>query len=159
MKKEKINLLFVCTGNTCRSPMAEQMFADYLKRNKNSQLAEVSSAGIYADNGRPMTPEAAGVLAEMGLTVKPHKSRLLTVDLIQNADVIVCMTENHRTALTHTFTYEAAMSDGKTRVVGTVKELIGEDLNDPFGQGVEAYRVTANALTKMLEPLYKFINK
>ncbi|MBR6788564.1 MAG: hypothetical protein IKM44_02010 [Clostridia bacterium] len=159
MKKDKINVLFICTGNTCRSPMAEQMFADYIKKNKMSAVVSVSSAGIYADNGRPMTPESAGVLAELGLTVYPHKSRLLTVDLIQNANVIVCMTEGHRNALVHTFTYEAAMSDGEQRITGTVKELVGEEVNDPYGQGVDAYRKTAGLLTKMLEPLRQYILK
>ena len=59
-KREKVNVLFVCTGNTCRSPMAEQIFSDYLRRNKCASMADVSSAGVYAENGKPMTAEAVG---------------------------------------------------------------------------------------------------
>ncbi len=152
-KKEKVNVLFVCTGNTCRSPMAEQLFSDWLKKEKAASVADVSSAGIYAENGKPMTPEAAGVLFEMGISVRPHKSRLLTIDVIQNADVIVCMTEDHREALLHSFSYLAAASDGRYRIVGTVRELTGEDVCDPFGRGVDAYRAAANAISAMCAPL------
>ena len=74
--------------------MAEQIFADHLRRNKCLSMADVSSAGIFADNGRSMTAEAVGVLSEMGMTIKPHKSRRITVDILQNADVIVCMGED-----------------------------------------------------------------
>ena len=59
-KREKVNVLFVCTGNTCRSPMAEQIFSEYLRRNKCASMADVSSAGVFADNNRPMQPEAVG---------------------------------------------------------------------------------------------------
>lgn len=158
-KKGKVNLIFVCTGNTCRSPMAEQLFADYVRANKCASIVDISGAGMAADNGRPMTPEAAGVLAEMGLTVKPHRSRLLTVDLIQNADIIVCMTEEHRRALLASPTYAFADSDGGYRIVGTVAELTGEEVVDPYGRGVEAYRAAAEALKKMCPPLLDVVKR
>lgn len=158
-KREKVNVLFVCTGNTCRSPMAEQLFADHLRRNKCAALAEVSSAGIYADAGSPMTPEAAGALTELDVTVRPHRSRPLTIDVIQNADVIVCMTEEHRNALFASDAYNYAASDGEFRIVGTVGELTGEEVEDPYGRGMDAYRQAAASLVKMCVPLESAVRK
>ena len=159
IKREKVNVLFVCTGNTCRSPMAEQLFSDYLRRKKSSSVADVSSAGVYADNGRPMPPEAVGVLSEMGVTVKPHKSRLLTVDILQNADIIVCMTEAHRAELLDSTAYAYAASDGNYRIIGTARELIGEDIADPYGRGMDAYRVAAHNIMRLCAPLEDAVRK
>ncbi len=159
VKKEKVNVLFVCTGNTCRSPMAEQIFIEWLRSKKYSGIADVSSAGIYANDGMSMTPEAARALMDTGLTVRPHKSRSLTVDLLQNADIIVCMTEGHRRALLSSPSYAFASSDGIFRIIGTVEELTGEEVPDPFGCGMEAYNRTAEILTAMCEPLYDAIVK
>ena len=139
--------------------MAEQLFADHLRRNKCASIADVSSAGIYADSGSPMTPEAAGTLVELNVTVKPHRSRLLTVDVIQNADIIVCMTEEHRNALFASDAYNFAASDGQLRIVGTVGELTGEDVEDPFGKGMDAYRKTAECLIGMCAPLEAEVRK
>ncbi len=158
-KREKVNVLFVCTGNTCRSPMAEQIFSDHLRRCKCASMADVSSAGVFADNGRPMPAEAVGVLSELNLTVKPHKSRRITVDILQNADVIVCMSEENRTELLCSPAYNFAASDGNYRIVGTAGELIGEDIPDPYGRGIEAYRKTAEMLLRMCAPLEAAVRK
>lgn len=139
--------------------MAEQIFADYLRKNKCASLADVSSAGIYADTGIAMTPEAAGALTELDITVRPHRSRPLTVDVLQNADIIVCMTEEQRLALFESDTYNFAASDGAFRIVGTVGELTGEDLGDPFGRGMDAYRAAADCLMRMCAPLEAFVRK
>ena len=152
-------MLFVCTGNTCRSPMAEQIFSEYLRRNKCASMADVSSAGVYADNGRPMQPEAVGALSEMDLTIRPHKSRRVTVDILQNADVIVCMSEENREELLHSAAYGFAASDGNFRIVGTAGELIGEDVPDRDGGGRDADRRTPGLLVRLCAPLEAAVRK
>ena len=152
-KREKVNILFVCTGNTCRSPMASQIFDDFIKRKGYSAIANIASAGLYADNDVPMTDEASKTLADLNITPHPHKSVRLTIDLIQNSDIIVCMTTEHRDALVAMPVYKFAQSDGATRIFGSVVELTGEEVPDPFGSGLDAYRMTAVSLMKMCQPL------
>ncbi|MBU9724367.1 MULTISPECIES: low molecular weight protein arginine phosphatase [Bacillaceae] len=84
------NILFVCTGNTCRSPMAEAIF---LK--EQSGKFEVKSAGIHAIEGMPMSEGAQTVLSNRNM-IDNHKSSVLSRDLIDWADVVLTMTENHR---------------------------------------------------------------
>ncbi len=155
-KKPKINVLFICTGNTCRSPMAERIFAAYCKGKHVKYKPVVSSAGLYAASGDPMTLEAADVLSLLGVDVgSAHFSRPVTVDLLQNADIIVCMTKEHKDALLSSRAYEYASSDLRERIVGSVGELTGKDVPDPYGKGLEAYGETARALQEMCAPLFE----
>ncbi len=63
----KLNIIFVCTGNTCRSPMAEFLFKDYLKQKKRSADFTVSSAGLLAEKGSALSPQADAVLTDLGV--------------------------------------------------------------------------------------------
>ncbi|MBP5593231.1 MAG: low molecular weight protein arginine phosphatase [Clostridia bacterium] len=156
--KPKINILFVCSGNTCRSPMAERIFAAYCKGKRCPYKPIVKSAGLFANDGDPMTSQAIDVLGLLGIdSSTPHQAKLLTVDVLQNADIIVCMTEGIKQQLLMSRSYEYASSDLKTRLVGCVKELTGEDVPDPYGRGLEAYGETARALTKMCQPLFEIM--
>ena len=150
----RLNLVFVCTGNTCRSPMAEYIFKDFLRKKKMFTKYAVSSSGVYATDGDKMTKEAAAACTEMGVkTDGKHKARLLTIDIIQNADIIVCMTDAHRQSLTASKTYLYASGDGAARIIGTAAELIGSDIDDPYGGGEAEYRAAAESILSMCEPL------
>lgn len=151
----KLNLVFVCTGNTCRSPMAEYIFKDYLRLKKSYTKFTVSSAGIYANDGAAMTAAAVSACRALGVkTDGKHKSRLLTIDILQNADVIVCMTESHRAALASSNAFLYGGGDGKKRIIGTAGELIDKEIDDPYGGTPEQYYATAKKIAEMCEPLY-----
>lgn len=90
-------VLFVCTGNTCRSPMA----AAILKHKANDRY-DVKSAGLFALNGQPAQPHALAVLHDNNIEFK-HSSRQLTSELVDWADIILTMTENHKHALIQQF--------------------------------------------------------
>ena len=139
--------------------MAEQSFARTHRPHKSLSKAGGSSEGVFDDTGRSMTAETVGVLSEMGMTIKPHKSRRITVDILQNADVIVCMGEDIRGELLASSAYAFAASDGNYRIVGTAGELIGEDIPDPYGRGMDAYRRTAAMLRSMCAPLEAAVRK
>ena len=85
--KPKKKIVFVCTGNTCRSPMAEFLFRYILSKKRKLSLYDVSSAGLSADEGSPITENAALALKKLGVSVrKKHFSKQLTEKAAQEAD-------------------------------------------------------------------------
>lgn len=135
-KKSKLKLIFVCTGNTCRSPMAEFIFKDYLKKNKMTGVT-VTSAGLSA--GGEMTREARAALAYLDVPFSKRKAKQLTDLMVNKSDLVVCMTVAHKNAITaHT---------GALDKVVTIGELTGgKDVADPYGGTVENYIAVAEYL-------------
>lgn len=91
------NILFVCTGNTCRSSMAEALFKKILEDiGKNTKGIKIKSAGTAAMENQPATPQAISVMREMGIDLSSHRATLLTPKLIDEADLILTMTLDHK---------------------------------------------------------------
>lgn len=134
------NILFVCTGNTCRSPIAEELFKVLLKRYGETET-EVSSAGISAFTGDAISENSALVLAEYGVSGADKKrSRALDFYSIQNADLIVCMNESHSAVLK-----SAGVESEKIRVLG---------ISDPYGCNLEVYRNCAKEIFSKLKGIF-----
>ena len=143
MKHKKI--LFVCTGNTCRSPMAEAALKAELKARK-IRWYSVQSAGLRASDGQPMNGEAARTLREAGLPVPPtFAARQLTSKLIEEAHVVICMTEAQRLSL-----------KGFAGVT-SMQQLAGREISDPYGQGADAYRAALEDIIACLPPIIQAI--
>ena len=95
-----MRLLFVCTGNLCRSPFAERRAAALLGAGPAPRPAvELASAGTRAVVGAAMDPDSARVLAEFGGTAEGHRAQRLTPELVLGADIVLAMTGGHRTAV------------------------------------------------------------
>jgi L-threonylcarbamoyladenylate synthase len=99
----QIKFLFVCTGNTCRSPMAEGIFRKYLAEKLKCNVDDlekigykVDSAGIIGSSGFPASAEAVNACAAMGVDIKAHRNKALSKELIEESDVIYAMEQIHR---------------------------------------------------------------
>ncbi|MCA1320299.1 low molecular weight protein arginine phosphatase [Bacillus tianshenii] len=141
-----MNILFVCTGNTCRSPMAEAILAS-----KKLKDVQVRSAGVFAMPGSLASYQAQEVLKEKGIP-SSHASSMVTEKSIDWADYILTMTTQHRVLVEERF----PKALGKTF---SLKEFVGKDgeVSDPFGGSVHTYRNTFEELQDLIELVIKKI--
>lgn len=149
--QEKL-VVFICTANVCRSPMAEKLFEQAMSRSAVKKKIRIFSAGISAMEGDRASENSIEVCKEVGLNLSDHRSSAVTRAILENASVIFCMTESHR-ALLHMY-FELP----KNSPVFLMREFIEggtRELPDPFGQDIDIYR---NCRDDMIDALPSLIN-
>lgn len=161
-------ILLVCTGNTCRSSMAEGLLKKMLTEafGPVAEQYEVRSAGVAASPGDKASAPAVEVMAEAGIDLSGHQATRLTPDLAAAADLVLTMTAGHKqavlqlapTARTKTFTLKEYVRirlgpDGE----GRDGSAGGEDIADPYGAETAVYRSCAGELQETLERLIQWL--
>ncbi len=134
-------ILFVCTGNTCRSPMAHVLLEKELKKKGAGKKFAIISAGISAPGGEPATEEAVKALSEIQLDLKKHRARILTPKLVEEADLILTMTMTHKERV-------LSMVPDSAEKVFTLKEYLGEGDEELLAELQEIDREEVKRLQK-----------
>jgi len=142
------NILFVCTGNTCRSPLAEVIARRALEQ-RGWDHVRVDSAGTSAAWGAPASAGSSEAAAEIGLDLSGHRSQPLTTELVEQADIILAMTPGHLEAV------EAIEGGAQVSLLG---EFIsgpgaGEPIEDPVGGPPEEYKEVRDRIVRAVDGL------
>ena len=137
-----MNVYFVCTGNTCRSPMAAAILM-----HKNLPNVEVKSAGVYALDGGEMSVNAQAVLNEQEIPHQ-HRSAQVTEENLKWAHLVLTMTRAHKEMILHNYPQFADKTFTLKEYVTPYTEL---DVSDPFGGDLRLYRQTFEELKKLIE--------
>lgn len=134
-----MKITFVCTGNTCRSPIAESIATALLPNDF------IQSRGLFAMNGQSITPEALEVILENNLS-EPSVSQIFSQDDLKS-DLILTMTNNHKRQLISQY--------GTEYPIYTLCEYVSEkgEIDDPFGGSIDTYRRTFNQLYSLISKL------
>lgn len=126
-----MNILFVCTGNTCRSPMAEGYANTHFKN------ITAKSCGLYAD-GSPVSENSKIAMSQIGINISAHTSTPLTKELLSWADSIICMSSSHKNAL---------------ESIGVKSQVLGDGICDPYGGDLNTYITCRDQIITELDKL------
>ncbi len=146
--KRPQRILFVCSGNTCRSPMAEALAKQLLSG------VECLSAGLATTSGMSPSVYSVEVMAELGIDISGYRSRLVTTELVEWADVILTMTLYHKELLCR----DMSAATGKIFTLGEYSAL-GEDIPDPYGLSKDIYRICRDAIVQNLQKIIVFMHE
>lgn len=152
----KKSVLFVCTGNTCRSPMAEGLFR---KAVGDRDDFEVMSAGVAAYPGDAANPETVKLLSGRGISLDGFSSQPVSPELVEQATHIFAMTSDHLEALENLFPDYTDKFFLACEFVDIPGRGVASDVPDPIGRGRKAYEETAKTLDQAIPTLIAFIDQ
>ncbi len=146
------SILFVCSANMCRSPMAEALFSNLLKQHEDLDDWYVSSAGVWALEGNRASEGAVKAMERRGIDLRYHRARQVTAEMIMDSDLVLVMEQNHKEALRVSFPKFTARIYLLAEMVG-----LSHDIRDPIGGMAADYDDTVNELEKLFEAGFRRI--
>ena len=138
-----MNILFVCTGNTCRSPMAASLM-NKIAQDEDLDL-RIESAGVFAEEGAPASTEAIIAMKKYDIDLLGHHAQQINSELIEKSDLILTMTQGQK----------ILFGDVASQKVYTLCEYAGVegDIDDPYGGDIEEYEEVAQMLYLALQAI------
>ncbi|RMG62031.1 MAG: low molecular weight protein arginine phosphatase [Calditrichaeota bacterium] len=151
-------ILFICTGNICRTPMAESLLRAKVLQEGLEALISVDSAGTWANEGLPPTELSVTVIQEAGLEPPVHRSKHVDSHLMQRADLVLCMGEHHKRDL------QAIFPQHQDKIF-TLREFNRHhptsraSIEDPFGRNIDQYRKVFQIIRDEVERIWPEIKR
>lgn len=139
------HILVICTANICRSPVAEAVLRQRLQEQGLAGWT-VSSAGTWAESERSAATHSIQIMAEKGVDLRPHRSRIVTEEMLAEVDLVLCMEIGHVEALHAEF-------PAHSRKIYLLSEMVGQrySVSDPYGGPLQEYQRMVKELTNLID--------
>ena len=146
-----LNVLFICTGNTCRSPMAEGILKTIAKEKGLNIVSK--SAGIFANEGSPASENAVLTMKDIGIDIKTHRSTFVSKELMDESDIILTMTRSHKDILVDNYPEKKY----KIFLLNEYAFARKKDIQDPFGGDIYMYEMARDEIIEAIKKIYDHI--